>query len=156
MVQKTNPHPAPRCNRSPPNYVFSKDAFLGSVPSIFSEVLDLVYDHMTLVTKKTNSVHIEWKVVIFVWPFFSLKSNHILSNRSKSINGQHFYGMYIQDCNYIWFVSWNVGIKIDCPIFDLSMLYYIARDLHNILTFHNQVTVRKTKIQKILFIVTER
>ena len=79
---------------------------------------------------------------------FSLKSNHILSNRSKSINCQHFYSMYIQDCNYIWFVSWNVGIKIDCPIFDLSILYYIARDLHNILTFHNQVTVRKTKIKK--------
>ena len=86
---------------------------------------------------------------------FSLKSNHILSNRSKSINCQHFYSMYIQDCTYIWFVSWNVGIKIDCPIFDLSILYHIARDLHNILTFHNQVTVRKTK-NPFHCIVTER
>ena len=42
MVQKINPHPAPGCNRSPPPYyVFSKDANLGSVPSISSEVLDL-------------------------------------------------------------------------------------------------------------------
>ena len=95
------------------------------------------------------------------WEFWlmlvSLKSNHVLSNGSKSINCQHFHSVYIQDCNYIWFVSWNAGIKIDCPIFDLSILlyYYIARDLHNILTFHNQVTVRKTKIQKILFIMTE-
>jgi hypothetical protein len=39
MVQKINPHPAPRCNRSPTYYVFSKDATLGSVPSISSEVL---------------------------------------------------------------------------------------------------------------------
>ena len=39
MVQKINPHPAPGCNRSPPYYVFSKDAILGSVPSISSEVL---------------------------------------------------------------------------------------------------------------------
>ena len=82
------------------------------------------------------------------WEFWlmlvSLKSNHVLSNGSKSINCQHFHSVYI------WFVSWNAGIKIDCPIFDLSILlyYYIARDLHNILTFHNQVTVRKTKIKK--------
>ena len=43
MVQKINPHPAPGCNRSPPPpyYVFSKDAILGSVPSISSKVLDL-------------------------------------------------------------------------------------------------------------------
>ena len=39
MVQKINLHPAPGCNRSPPYYVFSKDAILGSVPSISSEVL---------------------------------------------------------------------------------------------------------------------
>ena len=39
MVQKINPHPARGCNRSPPYYVFSKDAILGSVPSISSEVL---------------------------------------------------------------------------------------------------------------------
>ena len=39
MVQKINPHPAPGCNRSPPYYVFSKDAKLGSVLSISSEVL---------------------------------------------------------------------------------------------------------------------
>ena len=42
MVQKINPHPAPGCNRSPPYYVFSKDAILGSVPFISSEVLGLV------------------------------------------------------------------------------------------------------------------
>ena len=42
MEQKINPHPAPGCNRSPHYYVFSKDAILGSVPSISSEVLDLV------------------------------------------------------------------------------------------------------------------
>ena len=42
MVQKINPHPAQGCNRSPPYYVFSKDAILGSVPSISSEVLGLV------------------------------------------------------------------------------------------------------------------
>ena len=41
MVQKINPHPAQGCNRSPPYYVFSKDAILGSVPSISSEVLRL-------------------------------------------------------------------------------------------------------------------
>jgi hypothetical protein len=39
MLQKINPHPAPECNRSPPYYVFSKDAILGNVPSISSEVL---------------------------------------------------------------------------------------------------------------------
>ena len=39
MVQIINTHPAPGCNRSPPYYVFSKDAILGSVPSISSEVL---------------------------------------------------------------------------------------------------------------------
>ena len=41
MVQKINPHPVPGCNRSPPYYAFSKDAILGSVPSIFSKVLTL-------------------------------------------------------------------------------------------------------------------
>ena len=41
MVQKINTHPAPGYNRSPPYYVFSKDAILGSVPSISSEVLGL-------------------------------------------------------------------------------------------------------------------
>ena len=41
MVQKINPHPAPGCNRSPPYYVFSKDAIIGTVPSISSEVLAL-------------------------------------------------------------------------------------------------------------------
>ena len=43
MVQKIYPHPAPGCNRSPPYYVFSKDAILGSVPSISSEVLVQMY-----------------------------------------------------------------------------------------------------------------
>ena len=43
MVQKINPHPAPEFNRSLPYYVFSKDAILGSVPSISSEVLELTY-----------------------------------------------------------------------------------------------------------------
>jgi hypothetical protein len=41
MVQKINPHPAQRFNRSPPYYVFSKAVILGSVLSISSEVLDL-------------------------------------------------------------------------------------------------------------------
>ena len=39
MVQKINPRSAPGCDRSPPYYVFSKDANVGSVPSISSEVL---------------------------------------------------------------------------------------------------------------------
>ena len=43
MVQKINPHPAPGCNRSPLYYVLSKDAILGSVPSISSEVLALAH-----------------------------------------------------------------------------------------------------------------
>ena len=42
MVQKINPHPALGHNRSPPYYVYSKDAILGSVPSISSEILALV------------------------------------------------------------------------------------------------------------------
>ena len=48
MVRKINPHIVSECKRSPPPYyVFSKDEILGSVPSIYSEVLDLV-------TTKTN------------------------------------------------------------------------------------------------------
>jgi hypothetical protein len=44
MVQKINPYPALGYDRSPPPYyVFSKDAILGSVPSISSEVLAQVY-----------------------------------------------------------------------------------------------------------------
>ena len=50
MVQKINPHLAPECNRSPPYYVFSKDAILGSVPSISSEVLGLGYTPYTSYT----------------------------------------------------------------------------------------------------------
>ena len=46
MVQKINPHPAQRCNRSPHYYVFSKDAFLGSVPFISSEVLDSSHEEI--------------------------------------------------------------------------------------------------------------
>ena len=42
MVQNINPHPAPGVMGAP-YYVFSKDAILGSVPSISSEVLDLVH-----------------------------------------------------------------------------------------------------------------
>ena len=49
MVQKTNPHPAPGCDRSPPYYVFSKDAILGSVPSISSEVLVLTLSQVQVV-----------------------------------------------------------------------------------------------------------
>jgi hypothetical protein len=41
MVQKINTYSALGYNRSPPYYVFSKDAILGSVPSISSEVLVL-------------------------------------------------------------------------------------------------------------------
>ena len=55
MVQKINPHPAPGCNRSPPYYVFSKDAILGSVPSISSEVLGL-FDWL-LVSFIINQTH---------------------------------------------------------------------------------------------------
>jgi hypothetical protein len=51
MVQKINPHPAPGCNRSPPYYVFSKDAIVGSVPSISSEVLALVNDYLLVFLK---------------------------------------------------------------------------------------------------------
>ena len=36
-----NPYPAQGCNKSPPYYVFSKDAIHGSVSSISSEVLAL-------------------------------------------------------------------------------------------------------------------
>ena len=60
MVQKINPHPAPGCNRSPPYYVFSKNANLGSVPSISSEVLALMmYDYiikLKLETLKLNDI----------------------------------------------------------------------------------------------------
>jgi hypothetical protein len=52
MVQKINPHPAPGCKRRPPYYVFSKDAILGSVPSISSEVLGLTLIDMSYESKK--------------------------------------------------------------------------------------------------------
>ena len=46
MVQKINSHPAQGCNRSPPYYVFSKDAILGSVLSISSEVLGQIDNYL--------------------------------------------------------------------------------------------------------------
>jgi hypothetical protein len=42
MVPKIQPHPSLGCNRIPPYYVFLKDAILGSVPFISSEILDLI------------------------------------------------------------------------------------------------------------------
>ena len=58
MVQNINPHPAPWCNRSPPPYyVFSKDAILGSVPSISSEVLELLHSIMRV----PNLYHLDVK-----------------------------------------------------------------------------------------------
>ena len=56
MVQKINPHPSLGCNRSPPYYVFSKDAIFGSVPSISSEVLEQtdIYLAVLLPSPKTK------------------------------------------------------------------------------------------------------
>ena len=51
MVQKINHHLAPECNRSPPYYVFSKDAILGSVPSISSEAHALHVLYVVLLTR---------------------------------------------------------------------------------------------------------
>ena len=50
MVHKINPYPARMCDRSPPYYVFSKDAILGNVPSISSEVLGLSMVNLTFMT----------------------------------------------------------------------------------------------------------
>ena len=60
MVQKINPHPAPGCNRSPSYFVFSKDAILGSVPSIASEVLVLPICF--------REIKLEWPILISASP----------------------------------------------------------------------------------------
>ena len=98
MVQKINPHPAPGCNRSPPYYVFSKDAILGSIPSISSEVLAL---------EKTPSL-----TYVFTHVFYRNISTGYIGMKSKE--SQLFF--LICTC-YIHIVG------VDCVIVDRGKYY---------------------------------
>ena len=52
MVQKTNPHPAPGCNRSPPTMYFQKMQFLG----VFRPFLQRSLVYQTMQTYHINAV----------------------------------------------------------------------------------------------------
>ena len=85
MVQKINPHPAPGCPR-PPWIVFSKDAILGSIPSISSEVLDLEYKIFML----CGAIHIILKLPMpgrhfQYWTFLRLLTTIFFINISNCI-----------------------------------------------------------------------